>query len=280
MPRRKRTSTEEKKEEKEESDTRKSKTQTRRRSASREKYVDAESLLEEYLDEVVNGLSLAYLNLSREEYIELLKEPFVNAVGQVKTKPKSKTIISRLQANQEVLNEYFAAKLLMMKPIEKMNDEQLEFIVYNLKRGLPNIISTIYQELKKRNNEFLIDILRNNWNVYGIRSPIRCPKCKFYAIMPDLSCKVCNYIMSEKELKTELNIITLLGEYKKLNPTGFAEILKSGYFYYTEEGIISPSEYRERRREGTSNLVFEIILSNSEKRKLQELYSTHNTQPQ
>ncbi|MEM0373217.1 MAG: hypothetical protein QXV69_00560 [Sulfolobaceae archaeon] len=272
MPRRKSTKVEQKKESiSTESNVGK------RKSKSREKYVNPDNLLEEYLEEIILGLGLSYLNLAKEEYIELLKEPFSNAVGEVKTKPKSKTIINRLQANLDSLYEYFAMKLLMIKPIERMSDEQLEFIVYNIKKGLPNIIGNLYSELKKRNKDFLIDILRNNWNLYGIRSPIKCPKCQFYSIMPDLSCKVCNYVMSEKILKSELNIIELLREYMKLNPNGFLEIVKSGHFYYTEEGIISPSEYNNLRK-NPQGLVFEIILTSSERKKLQELYNSHSIQ--
>ncbi|MFP3217411.1 MAG: hypothetical protein RXQ99_02270 [Acidianus sp.] len=269
MPRKKKTDEENKKESSnEEGKTKRKKTQ------KKEKFVDAEALLDEYLDEVVLGLGISFLKLKPEEYKEILKDPFVAAVGQVKTKPKSKTIINRLTANRDAMMEYIAMRLVRIIDIEKMNCEQFEFVVYNTKKAIVDLAPKLYREALKRNRKDLIDVLRYNWNLYGIVSPIVCPKCGFSSIMPDLSCKVCEYVMSMKELKSQINVIQTLKDYYSLDPEGFKEILTSGYFYYTAEGPIPPSKFRP----SPQVLAFEIVLNKDEKKTLSSIYSNPHAQ--
>mgnify|MGYP001772484998 CR=1 FL=1 len=273
MPRRKKSTEQQSQETKTEAQKTQKETQ-KRKTVKKEKYIDPNELLEEYLDEVVNSLGLAYLNLEKEEYKELLKEPFANAVGLVKTKPKAKTIIGRLQANRDSLMEYFAMKLLRLREISKLTDEQLEFVVYNVKAAIKDLAPILYEELSKRNRTDLIDFLRSTWARYGINSPIECPRCKFNAIMPDFSCYVCKYVMSMKQVKEQIHVIELLTDYAKIDKEGFKEILSSGYFYYSWEGVSPPSKMPKNEP-----LVFEIVLSKEEKEKLKSSYSADSNPP-
>ncbi|BFH74308.1 hypothetical protein SJAV_22520 [Sulfurisphaera javensis] len=246
----------------------------KKKLSSKEKYVDPNVIIDEYLDEVINSLGLAYLNLEREEFKELIKEPFAAAVGEVKTKPKARTIINRLQANRDSLMEFLALKLLRIKDLDKMTDEQLEFVVYNIKSAIKDLGPRLYEELVKRNRQDLIDFLRSTWATYGINSPIECPRCKFNAIMPDLSCYICKYIISMKQLKEEIHVIDLLIDYSKVDPEGFKEIISSGYFYYSWSGVSPPSKMPKN-----DPLVFEIVLNKDEKEKLKSYYNVGNTPP-
>jgi len=238
----------------------------KKKSIKKEKYVDPNELIEEYLDEVINSLGLAYLNLERDEYKELIKEPFAGAVGQVKTKPKVRTIINRLQANRDSLMEFIAMRLLRIKEVSKLTDDQLEFVVYNVKTAIKDLAPTLYEELVKRNRNDLIDFLRATWARFGINSPIECPKCKFNAIMPDFSCYVCKYVISMKQLKEQIHVTELLTEYAKTDRDGFKEILSSGYFYYSWEGVSPPSKMHKN-----DPLVFEIVLNKEDKEKLSNM---------
>lgn len=265
MPRRKKT------EEQGEKSNSTAKTTTKKRRSSSTKYVDPNELLDEYLDEVVNALGIAYLNLSNEEYKELLKEPFAAAVGEVKTKPKSKTIIGRLLANRDSLMEFLAMKLVRIKDLEKLTDEQLEFVVYNTKSAIRDLAPRLYEICVKRNRKDLVDILRTNWAIYGINSPVKCPKCEFNAIMPDLSCYVCRNVISMKQLKEQINALQLLYDYFSVDPEGFKEILSSGYFYYSWDGVSPPSKPPK------DPLRFEIVLNKEEKEKLKAFYIERST---
>jgi hypothetical protein len=257
-------------EEQEEKDTT-SQTKSKKKKSSSVKYVDPNELLDEYLDEVVNALGLAYLKLSREEYKELIKEPFAGAVGEVKTKPKSKTIINRLSANKDSLMEFLAMKLVKIKDLEKMTDEQLEFVVYNTKNAIKDLGPRLYEICSKKGRSDLIDILRANWTIYGINSPVKCPKCMFNAIMPDLSCYICKYTISMKQLKEQLNVLQLLFDYFKADPQGYKEIMTAGYFYYSWDGVLPPS------KQPKDLLRFEIVLNKEEKEKLKSFYIEHST---
>ncbi|BCU71185.1 hypothetical protein [Stygiolobus caldivivus] len=268
MPRKKK---EEDKEQKDPSAESQSKTSGKKKKSTVVKYVDPNQLLEEYLDEVINALGLAYLNLSREEYKELIKEPFSGAVGEVKTKPKSRTIINRLSANKDALMEFLAMKLVRIKDLEKLSEEQLEFVVYNTRNAIKDLGPRLYEVCVKRGRNDLIDILRSNWTLYGINSPVKCPKCGFNAIMPDLSCYICRYVISMKQIKEELNVLQMLFDYYKIDQDGFKEIMSAGYFYYSWEGILPPSKQQK------DVFKFEIILNKEEKEKLKSFYIEHNT---
>ncbi|MCY0859522.1 MAG: hypothetical protein OWQ54_03745 [Sulfolobaceae archaeon] len=274
MPRKKKSVEEEKKQEevnkKGEDDSSKQK-KKRKSSSSKEKYIDPSKLLDEYLDEVVNGLGLAYLELSREEYKELLEETFAGAVGEVKTKPKVSTILNRLNANRDNIMEFLAMKLYRLKELDKMNDSQFEFVVYNTKRALIDLAPKLYEEAKRRNRQDLIDYLRGSWNTYGLRSPLVCPKCGFYSIMPDFVCRICGYEVSMREVKSQIKVTDLLIQLSKLSPEDFKEILSAGYFYYGWEGIIPPSKYKPSQYSGEPQMYFEIVLSRDEKEKLKSL---------
>ncbi|WP_338601491.1 hypothetical protein V6M85_00235 [Sulfolobus tengchongensis] len=265
MARRKKSEETEKKEKKSDNGNKK-KSSTKKT----EKFVDADKLLDEYLDEVINALGISYLNLTRDDLKEVIRDPFAMAVGEVKTKPKVTTIINRLKAMGDRLMEIIAYKILRLYDIEKLTDDQLEFIITYGKGGLIPIIDKLYKECLKRNKKELIDMLRVTWSMFsnGLRSPIKCPKCEFESIMPDLSCKVCGYILSMKELKNIIGVINLLQDYLRIDKEGFNEILKSGFFYYTFEGPIPPSKFKPVQ----GQIYFEVVLNRDEKSKLESIF--------
>lgn len=111
----------------------------REKKAKKEKYVDAEKLLDEYLEEVEVGLGISHLNLDKELLKEILKEPFISAVGQVKSKPKARTIINRLNASRDEMMEYLAVRIVREVEIGKLTDDQLEFLVVNIKKPIVDL---------------------------------------------------------------------------------------------------------------------------------------------
>ncbi|MEM3347573.1 MAG: hypothetical protein QXR57_05000 [Metallosphaera sp.] len=237
----------------------------------KEKYVDAEKLMDEYFDEVEIGLGIYQLRIDRELLKEILKEPFVAAVGQVKTKPKARTIINRLNTSREDLMEYIAVRLVREVELHKVTDDQLEFLVINIRKALVDLGQQLYQEAERRGRKDLIDILRNNWNVFGLRSPIKCPRCGFEAVMPDFSCRICGNVISTKEIKQQTNLLSQLEEMFSYDPEGLKEIITSGYLFYGSTGPVPPSKFAPSRFE----IFYEITLSSQEKAQLSKLYSTH-----
>ncbi|WP_245544645.1 hypothetical protein [Metallosphaera yellowstonensis] len=241
------------------------------KKSKKEKYVDPEKLLEEYLEEVKLGLNLSYLNLDRDVFRDIIKEPFIAAVGQVKTKPKVRTIVNRLNASGDALLEYIAAKLLQTISLSKMSDEQFEFVVYHVGKLVNELAATLYAEAKRRNRPDLIDFMRSLWNQSSsLRSPVTCPKCGFRAIMPDLSCKVCGYVMQMRELKDNLHLMEQLKDMASTNPEEFKEIVSSGYLFYGSLGPSAPSRFKAE----SGGIYYEVILTAQEKDQLRKLYSS------
>ncbi|TRM84063.1 hypothetical protein DJ522_05470, partial [Sulfolobus sp. F3] len=87
------------------------------------------------------------------------------------------------------------------------------------------------------------------------------------SVMPDLSCKVCGYTLSMRELKNTINVMSTLQDYIKFDKEGFSEILKSGFFYYTSEGPIPPSKFKPVQ----GLIYYEVILNKEEKQKLESI---------
>lgn len=257
LPRRKKSDKEKVKEEPKE------KVQKKKASKKKDVYTDPIQLLDEYLDEVITAIGISYLNFTREDFKEIIKDPFAAAVGQVKSKPKSRTIINRLNASRDSLMEVVSYNIIRMKDISNLTDDQLEFVVSNVKRGIISLAPRLYEECKRRRKEDLIDILRSNWNMYGILSPFTCPRCGFNAVMPDYSCKVCGSDVSMKEVKKQLNVMQLLKDYASFDVNMFKDIVKSGFFYYKDGVIYPPSSTFQ-----PNDMVFEIVLSKDEKSSL------------
>ncbi|BBG23837.1 hypothetical protein IC006_1132 [Sulfuracidifex tepidarius] len=252
MPRRKK-----EKPEKEETKT-PEKEEKKKKKPKKEVYTDPYELLDEYLDEVITAIGIAYLGFQRDEFKEIIKDVFAGAVGQVKSKPKSKTIINRLNSARDSVMEAIAYNILKIKDLSSLTDDQLEFLVSNVKKGITSLGPRLYEESKKRNRGDLIEILRVNWNMYGILSPFTCPKCGFNAVMPDFSCRICGADVSMKEVKKQLDVKELLRGYSSIDMQGFKEILSSGYFYYKDGVVYPPSS-------SLQGMFFEIILSKDEK---------------
>ncbi|QKQ99355.1 hypothetical protein GWK48_02150 [Metallosphaera tengchongensis] len=242
------------------------------KKSKKEKYIDAEKLLDEYIEEVEIGLGLSHLKLGKDLFKEIIKEPFISAVGQVKSKPKPKTIINRLNSSKDVLMEYVAAKLVRLVELSKLTDDQLEFLVFYSGRAVVDLAPALYREVTRRGRTDLLDNLRYNWNLYGIKSPAKCPKCGFEAVMPDYSCKICGYVLSSKELKDSINLIPQLEEMVRYDAEGLKEIISSGYLYYNSAGPIPPSRFKPKEME----IYYEIVLNGQEKSLLSKVYNTHH----
>ncbi|WP_054836229.1 hypothetical protein [Metallosphaera hakonensis] len=249
--------------------TRRKRSRERRKKSKKEKYVDAEKLLDEYLDEVEVGLGLSHLNLDKDLLKEAIKEPFVAAVGQVKTKPKARTILNRLNSSKDELMEFMAIRIIREVDVAKVTDDILEFLIMNTRKAVVDLAPTLYSEAKKRGRRDLVDVLRYNWNLYGLRSPVKCPQCEFEAVMPDLVCKVCGYSVSFKEIKNSTNLISQLEEMFTYDPEGLKEILTAGYLIYTSTGPMPPSRFKPSGME----IYYEIVLTSQERAQLNKLYN-------
>ncbi|BBD72624.1 hypothetical protein HS1genome_1013 [Sulfodiicoccus acidiphilus] len=232
-----------------------------------EKKLDVEELLEEYLDEVVDGLRLSNLGLPRDMYYEILREPFFGAVGEVKTKPKARTIINRLNNVKRDLFDYIAVRIT--RELDHLNKEQLDFAAQYVNRGIVEVASKLYREAIRLNATENLEFLRSTWRLNGINSPVSCPKCGFNSVMPDGICMVCGKEVSESEIKRQLNIISKLRELKIEDPEAYREIVSSNYFYYVDNRIIPPS--RVKHEEG--RLRFEIVLTKRDREELEGLSS-------
>ncbi len=138
----------------------------------------------------------------------------------------------------------------LLEELADFNDEQLEFIVYNGGRAVVPEISRIYELLKKKGREDLISYLEYVWEKYGNPTPVKCPKCGFRAVVPDYSCLICGYVVSEEYIRKVLGFNEKFKEYvENASAAELRDIAQLGYVLVGENGVFSP-RYRHK-------LVFE-----------------------
>ncbi|HIP57003.1 MAG TPA: hypothetical protein EYH02_02900 [Ignisphaera aggregans] len=213
---------------------------------------------------MIEKLGLDYLKLSHDEYQAILTKIVDLLRGEAST-INMDTIVRRFKRNLEAMYKIIASMLLEIR--DQLMDEQLEFVVNNIGDAVLAYAPKLYSEAIKRGRLDLVDRLRSEWDrAWVLRRqtalPVRCPKCGFSALMPDLTCLVCGSTIDEKLLKEKLNFRELLREFVKSYPREVVETtIKYGYVYLTSYGIKPPTEKRDP-------LDIEVVLSRDEKEYL------------
>ena len=229
-----------------------------------ERKFDVEELFDEYLDELVDGLGLSNINLPREFYYNVLKEPFIGAVGDVKSKPKPRTIINRLISIKADLFHVISVRLA--RELDHLSPEQLDFAVQYIRRGIVEAAPKLYQEAIRMGARETLELLKETWKVYGIKAPVNCPRCGFASVMPDGVCMVCGKDVSDGEIKRQLEIIEQLRELKEEDPVAYNEIMSTNYLYFVEGRLVPPSKVRQEE----GKLRYEIVLTKKDKMELEK----------
>lgn len=198
-----------------------------RRTRSRPR-VNPEQVLESIVDELVSRLGLDVLGLNRDEYKEMLRPVIEGILDQYSSRPSREALLSRLE--HQAANLYVLASMYVLEKRERLNEDQLEFIVSNAPQVAAKYVSRLYEEAKRLGREDLIPLLRSAWERFGTPSPIPCPRCGFRAVTPDLVCMVCGYELSEREAKEMIDFGERLRELVEFyGPSAAREALTRGY---------------------------------------------------
>jgi hypothetical protein len=205
---------------------------TRRRSRTsgiyRAQRVDPEKILESILDDAVGQLGLDILGLDRSAYAEMLKPIIEGIVSQYSSRPSKDSILGRLRATAQHVYMYASAYLL--EKLDKLTNDQLEFVVSYGGPIAAKYASRLYREAKRLGREDLIPQLRRLWEMYGNPTPIPCPRCGFRAVTPDLYCMICGYTLTEKEAKDAIDFNERLRELVEFySPQEVLETIERGY---------------------------------------------------
>lgn len=244
---------------------------SRKKSKSR-KEVDIDSWLDKNLDELVSNLGLDSLGLSREEYVELLRQPMELLYGSSSSRPDVETIVKRFRRYSENVFPLIAQSLLFIK--DNLSPEQLDFVVNNIGKLIISAAPRIYREAIRLGRDEVLQPLRGLWRLawLELRSknlPMECPVCHFNSLIRDMTCIVCGSVIDEKTLKKFINFDSLLIDFLQNQSCSELEhLLRYDYVLINNSGIKHPEGVRDDVTD------IEIILDRSEKELIRKVYNS------
>jgi len=207
-------------------------------------------------------LGLEYVGVGEDLLAEVLTPIIGEIVDSRSTKPKPDQVASRLEKSRTHL--YKAVAVLLIERLDDYTQEQLEFIVSHAGDAAGRAAPKLYKAASRLGLSYIIDALRHLWRVYGRPLPVKCPRCMFDSLTPELECIVCGARVGEDEVKDAIGFRRLLREFAETVDKGIIrEVLAAGYVYY--DGEIHPPSIRP-----ASGYTLQLYLTKSERRELEE----------
>lgn len=234
------------------------------------KEVDIDSWLEKNVEELVNSLGLDFLNLSREEYIEVLKAPVELLYGSSTSRPDAQTMAKRFRRFAENVNPLIALALLNLR--DRLRPEHIDFVVGNIGKAVLGVAPRIYREVKQLGREDTLPLLRRFWRVSWLEQrsktlPAECPICLFNSLTKDMYCLVCGSVISDKQLKESLGFDEMLMNYvRSLTCDELKQLTKYDYILINGNGIKHPKDFRD------GMIDIEVLLGSDDKTLIRNAY--------
>lgn len=238
----------------------------RRRGGSRRRSwrdsFDVDSFVAEVIEYVAPRLGLDYIGVGDRELAAVLRPIIEDMIESRSTKPKAETIASRIEKMKPVIYKALASMLLER---EELSPEQIEFIVAHAEDLAGKAAPLLYRHAVKYGLDHVVEALRVLWSRYGRPLPLRCPRCGFYALAPNLECMVCGSSISERELKDSIGFRDRLRDYAGSADWRLVEeIIHAGYIYF--DGEIRPPSMRP-----SNGYYIALYLSREERELLRSL---------
>ena len=232
---------------------------SKRKRRARKKHVkiDASSIAESIADDVIEALGISYLDLNDKEKKEIAVTVIEELTSSISYRPSKSTLISRISRLRIKLAPLVSEKILELR--KELSEDILDYIVnYGGPVAAANV-RRLYSEARKKGREDLVNILRAVWETYGRPLPIKCPKCGFSAVQPNLVCYVCGNKIAPEELKEAIDFESLLEM--------FIDIATPDDIKRLEENqalIYDPEEGLKTRKGPLERIQYVIPLSNKE----------------
>lgn len=200
---------------------------------------DVSKIINKWFNELYSYLGLDTLGLNTEQGYRVVSEILDKLYSESSTTPTLDAIIKKIKRHADQVNSMIALYLLTNKSI--LNDQQLEFVVINGGRVVVEYVSELYKLIKKKNRDDLVNQLMYLWEKYGYVSPVKCPKCGFRSIMPDYSCIICGYVVSEEYVREELDFDNKFKMYiEQASIAELRDVLNIGFVLLSDTGVYSP----------------------------------------
>ncbi|MEM1623310.1 MAG: hypothetical protein QW543_04145 [Sulfolobales archaeon] len=241
------------------------------RKPSIKREVDLDSWIEKNIDEVVSRAGLDYLGISKESWIEILKDVLVELYGSTSSYKSAEDIAKRLTRNSDKLFPVIATRLAYI--LEAPSADQLEFIVTYVGDSVLELAPRIYHWVAKSGRKDLLDSLKYKWGIVWSKTrtpvlPVACPRCGFNSLMPDLVCLICGASVPEKEVKAFTNFHDRLAEaLLSMDCSELEKMLRYDYVLMNDLEVKLPSSNR-------LPIDIEVYLSESEKGLVKNIFQS------
>ncbi len=235
----------------------------RRKSRKKRIKVDARSLAEPMIDDVINALGIDYLDLSEKEKKEIAFTIVEELTSSISYRPSKRALLSRISRLKIRLAPLVAEKLLEKR--KTLSEEILDYVINYGGPVAAAYVRRLYAKAKEYGRDDLISILRSIWETYGRPLPIKCPYCGFASIQPNFTCFVCGKKVSVSELKEAIDFEALLEM--------FVDVATLDDIKRIEENqalIYDPRKGLKTRKDSPDRVQYIIPLSEKEVKEITE----------
>ncbi|MCS7107498.1 MAG: hypothetical protein NZ902_05295 [Acidilobaceae archaeon] len=194
---------------------------------------DPRDIVAKVSEELLKRLGMEGL-IEPAELSEIVEEVVQNMMERGR-KVEESLVLKKLEEKRDGIYKYVASKLLSGD--RELDLAKAEFLMFRAPELAGRAAPRLYKEVLK--DPSLLSMLRTLWERYGLPLPLRCPRCGFMSITPELSCIVCGAAPSEEEVKRANNFEEELkravqGWHESL----IMEVVSAGYVYF--DGEIRP----------------------------------------
>jgi len=211
------------------------------RRKKKAKTIDLKALAQQYRDGIIEALGIDYLGLKPSLMDEIVRDILDAVITSTSYKPSLDTIVKRINRYRRRLYKIVAAKIL--EDTSRLSEQQVEFIIAYGEEVAAQYVSELYRAIKSIGREDLVDALRYIWEKYGRPTPVSCPKCGFRAVMPDLSCLVCGYVVTEDYVREAIGFNEKFELFLKNSSVAvLQQVLDLGFVVVSDVDIRSPRE--------------------------------------
>jgi len=211
---------------------------------------------------VAERLGLDYYGLTPDDVRDIVADIVQGIAANRATKPSIESLVKNILRNKDAFLKAVAAMLLERdKPLTL---EQLELIVSHAPQLAGRAAPRLYREAVRLGADHVVEALRGLWRLYGRPTPIRCPRCGFHSVTPDLTCMVCGASLGEEEVKEAIGFREMLALFaRSAHPHLIREALRAGY-------VVVDSEVKPPSLRRPGEFAVELYLTREERRLLEE----------
>ncbi|RLG71686.1 MAG: hypothetical protein DRO23_11590 [Thermoprotei archaeon] len=212
----------------------------RKRIRSRSARINVENIASTMFSDISLALGISHLGLTEDELKKVAKSVIEYLLSNISYKPSKSVILNRVLRGRLRLAPIVSETILNLR--KELNEDLLEYVINFGGPVCAANVRRLYIEVLKRKREDLLGQLRETWDVYGKPLPIRCPRCGFSSIKPDLTCVICGYCVKEEEFKEIIGFNDLFHIFLELtDELGLRRTLENQVVVYDpNEGLKPP----------------------------------------